>query len=631
MTAPTNSAPTVAQRGSRSPGSATATFRDFARYFALRYWPWYLGGVVTLFVTTSITLYLPQLSKGIINALGRTIAPSPGSHQESVAVPLLGSLRLEDVPWLIVSLGILLTFVRSLSRILIFWPGQKVAYDARSWLVRLFLRMRQSEFARFGLGDLISRMASDVTNLRLMCGFGLLQLANLGFLLGTSLALMLSTDALLTAIALAPISALLFVTYVGMPYISRFSREQQEVLGSLSNRVTEAFANVQTIQVSQASGAFEGLVERENERNLKISIKLLVVRILTFPLIILFSGLAEVLVVYFGGVRVISGAMTVGDILAFNVYVGLLGFPLGALGIIIAMQQRAVAALARLHDIETSRKEDAEAEQPKVSMPPCDDTLLEFRDVRFAYPVFPVREALHGVSFALQKGERLGLCGPVGSGKSTLFALATRLYDPAPGSIFFCGRDVLTIPYADLRSSMRLMTQTVHLFSDSVRANLCFGSSDAVSDTEIETACRRARIWEDIVGLPHGLDTAIGERGLRLSGGQRQRLALARMLLGGGRVMLLDDIVSAVDTRTERGIIDGLFAMGMPFIITSHRQSTLMLCDRVIYLDGGCIVYEGPYSGMNDSLQAELRRESDTKVTMSQQVLPPGVQAGASV
>ncbi|MGA1296600.1 MAG: ABC transporter ATP-binding protein, partial [Burkholderiaceae bacterium] len=493
-----------------------------------------------------------------------------------------------------------------------FWPGQKVAYDARSWLIRLFLRMRQSAFASFGLGDLISRMSSDVTNLRLMCGFGLLQFANLGFLLGTSLALMLATDVTSTALALAPITALLFVTYIGMPYISRFSRDQQEVLGALSNRVTEAFSNVQIIQVSQATEAFERLVEKENERNLRTSIKLLIVRILTFPFIVLFSGLAEVLLVYFGCMRVISGTMTVGDILAFNVYVGLLGFPLGALGIIIAMQQRAVAALGRLHEIENANKEDFAVGQSRTRVVPESNVLLEFRNVSFSYPVTPRREALRGVSLTLKTGERLGLCGPVGSGKSTLFALATRIYDPEPGSVYYLGQDVVSVPFEDLRRSLRLMTQTVHLFSDSVRANLCFGLEDSVTDSAIEEACRKARIWEDITAFPGGLDTAIGERGVRLSGGQRQRLALARMLLRPGIVMLFDDIVSAVDTRTERGIIDELFHLQRPFIITSHRAATLQLCDRVVYLDAGRVAYEGPYAGMNDSLQASLSLDTQS-------------------
>jgi ATP-binding cassette subfamily B multidrug efflux pump len=595
------------------------SFRSFARYFALRYWIWYLGGLLTLALTTSISLYLPQLSKGIINALGDAVGSNSLSVSQDVAVPLFGELRLGDLPLLIIALGVLLTLVRSMSRLLIFWPGQKIAYDARSWMIRIFLRMRQQEFQKFGLGDLISRMTSDVTHLRLMCGFGLLQLANLVFLLVTALFLMLRTDAVLTAIALAPISCMLAVTYVGMPFISRYSREQQEVLGDLSNRVTEAFSNVQTIQVNLARPAFESLVERENGRNLRTSIKLLYVRTLTFPMMILFSGLAEVLVVYFGGSRVIQGAMTVGDILAFNIYVGLLSFPLGAVGMIIAMQQRAAAALRRLYDIESASREVSEAEKPttnRMGAPSVVESslakssvrqpVLEFRKVTFFYPSRPDQLVLKNVSLTVYSGERLGLCGPVGSGKSTLFALATRLFDPQPGMVFLQGVDVLECPQTLLRRRVRLMTQTVHLFSETVRGNLALGLDASVSEADLVAACRRARVWDDVVMLPHGLDTPIGERGVRLSGGQRQRLALARMFLRSGEVMLLDDVVSAVDLRTERGIIDELFAGKQPFIITSHRASTLERCDRVVYLVDGVVHYEGPFVAMDETLRQGL-------------------------
>jgi ATP-binding cassette subfamily B protein len=591
---------------------------SFARFFAAKYWVWYVAGIATLLATTAISLYLPQLSKGIINSLSSSGVDVGVTSGNVIADPSgqLFQLSLKDVPLLIIALGVLLTIVRSLSRILIFWPGQKVASDARSWLVRIFLQLRQAEFARFGLGDLVSRMSSDVTHLRLMCGFGLLQIANLSFLLCFALYLMLRTDVSLTFIALAPVSGMLVVTFFGMPYISRYSREQQDVLGVLSNRVTESFSNVQTIQINLATDSFERLVERENQRNLGTSLKLLVVRTLTFPFMVLFSGLAEVLVVFYGGAKVISGAMTVGDILAFNIYVGLLGFPLAAVGIIIGLHQRAKAAIRRLSEIESSPSEKplvsvaqgshaAQADQANV-LEPDPLALMEFRNVCFAYPGQTHHAALNEVSFAVRHGERIGLCGPVGSGKSTLFSLATRLYDPRPGQIFLRGRDVCDIPFEQLRREVRCMPQTVHLFSDSIRENLVFGLQSPKSDKELEAVCRQAEIWEDITSFHGQLEIPIGERGVRLSGGQRQRLALARMLLRPGAVMLLDDVVSAVDTRTERAILDALFALNTTFVITSHRPETLERCDRVVYLDGGVLVFDGPFSKLKGELRSQL-------------------------
>lgn len=578
------------------------SFWSFARFFAAPYLYWYVAGVVALFATTAISLWLPQVSKQVINALG---------EQSQTMIAAAGSSSsIENAPILIIVFGLTLTLVRSLSRILIFWPGQKVASDARSWVMRQFIRIRHQQIIETGLGDLISRMSNDVTHLRLMCGFGLLQLANLLFLLGFALFLMLKTDVTLTFLALAPISAMLVVTYIGMPFMTKYSREQNEIMGTLTNKVTESFVNVQGIQIHVARPAFEARIELENQKLQRSSIRLMAVRTFTFPFMILFSGIAEVLVIFYGGFKVINGAMTVGDIMAFNVYVGLLGFPLAAVGIIASLMQRARTALDRLHEVESSPKEEFDVDAqfvpsrhlPQGSAKPH----LEFRDVRFVYPSRPDSRVLAGVSFALGHQEHIGICGPVGSGKSTLLSLAARLYDPARGQIFLNGQDVCDLEPQELRARIRLMPQTVHLFSDSIRNNLGFGIQPTPSDEVLQEICKRAQVWSDILALPKGLDTEIGERGVRLSGGQRQRLALARLLLHDADVYLLDDIVSAVDTRTESAILEELFNLPKPFIVVSHRPVTLARCDRIVYLRDGIIEYNGPYAKMDAQLIANL-------------------------
>ncbi len=598
------------------------SFWSFARFFAAPYLYWYLAGVIALFATTAISLWLPQVSKQVINALGEQ-AQSVHSVSAAGGNASITTTSIENAPLLIIVFGLTLTLVRSLSRILIFWPGQKVASDARSWVMRQFIRIRHQQIIEAGLGDLISRMSNDVTHLRLMCGFGLLQLANLIFLLGFALVLMLKTDVILTVLALAPISVMLVVTYIGMPFMTRYSREQQEIMGLLTNKVTESFVNVQGIQIHVARPAFEARIERENQKLLRSSIKLMAVRNFTFPFMILFSGIAEVLVLFYGGFKVIQGGMTVGDIMTFNVYVGLLGFPLAAVGIIASLMQRARTALDRLHEVESSPKEEFDVDAqfvwqpsagPRGSIDTTDtkDTrpLIEFRNTRFVYPGRPDSQVLRGVSFALGKAEHVGICGPVGSGKSTLLSLAARIYDPTPGQVFLNGQDVCEIEPQELRARIRLMPQTVHLFSDSIRSNLGFGIQPDPSENDLIAVCKRAQIWSDIQALPNGLDTEIGERGVRLSGGQRQRLALARLLLHEADVYLLDDVVSAVDTRTEAAILEELFRLPNPFLVVSHRPVTLSRCDRIVYLRDGIIEYDGPYSKMDPRLIANLGDDS---------------------
>lgn len=575
----------------------TGTVGTYIRHFAFPYWVWYVSGTLALAGTTAISLWIPQLSKDVINAI------------ESAEVR--GDLG--ETALLIIGLGVLLILCRSLSRILIFWPGQKVAADTRSWMIRQFLRLRQHHLIESGVGDLISRMSNDVVHLRLMCGFGLLQILNMTFMLGFALFLMLQTNVLLTVLALLPVSVMLVVTLFGMPFMARFSRQQQAVMGVLTSRVTEAFSHVQTVQTHNAFTSFAERIESENQKQLNVSIKLLAIRTVMFPLMIFFTGLSEVIVIFVGGSQVLSGEMTVGDILTFNVYVSLLSWPLAAVGILFSILQRAGTALERLAVVEQAPKEDFEVDD-SVSMtrslnPDRSLPLLEIRKLSFSYPGREETLALQELSFAMKSGEHVGLCGAVGSGKTTLLSLLTRVYDPPEQTILLEGRDVCQIPFKELRSRIRHVGQIVHLFSDSVRNNLCFGLDPEPSDKMIELALRRAQVWEDIMALPRKLETEIGEGGVRLSGGQKQRLALARMFLRPDGIWLLDDVLSAVDTRTEAALLDELFSLEVPFLISSHRDTTLSRCDRVILLDHGRIRRIGSF----DELRTEIEDSDDNR------------------
>lgn len=582
--------------------------RSFVRHFARPYLIWYVAGTVALAATTMISLWIPQLSKQIVDSLNQLSFESKHQHTASI----------------IIALGFTLVAARTLSRVLLFWPGQKVAADTRSWIVRRFLRLKQDYLVHAGMGDLISRLSNDVVHLRLMCGFGLLQLLNMVFMLAFSVTLMWRTDPLLTVLALAPISAMLLVTYVAMPAMARYSREQQDVMGKLTNKVTESFVHVQTVQTHVAFESFERRIESENQENFRVSIKLLLLRTLTFPLMMLFSGLSEVIVLFVGGHKAISGAMSVGDILTFNIYVGILSWPLAAVGILISIVQRAGTALQRLKDVELAPQEDMEIDAEVPGSAPGDVVgesarraapagvpVLDVRDLSYAYPQQDRSErlALQQITFQLKPGERLGVCGPVGAGKSTLFSLITQVYEPPMGAIFLHGVELYDWGPQQLRRQVRHLGQSVHLFSDTVRQNLTFGLSPEPPEEALRAVCANAQVWSDICALPNGLETQIGERGVRLSGGQKQRLAIARMLLRPAGLFLFDDVLSAVDTRTEAALLDVFFALDAAFIISSHRESTLLRCDRVLYLENGRMTYLGaPYPGIGNGL---LREQSD--------------------
>jgi len=555
----------------------------FGKRYGWPQWRWYLAGFAALASTNWITLEIPQLAKEIVNVL------AAGPEMESASATSFGGLR--EVALLIIGLGVFQIVIRSLSRILIFWPGRTIEMQSKSDLFAKCLTLPQTFLMRFGMGDMISRLANDVGQLRVFFAFGLLQVANLAFLLVFTITRMASVHPGLTAAAIAPLALMLVVTRFAMPRMQKYSRQNQEAIGRLTNRVTEAFVNAHVIQVNAAEEAFVSRADRENAEVFTTNMKLVVVRNVIFPLMNCLAGLAQLAVLFYGGYEVMQGRLTVGDIMAFNVYIGFLGFPLTAVGMIIAMYQRAQTAVKRTWEIDLAPAESARPQgvSPATTASAQRIPLLEVRSLTFRWKT-DAAPVLENISFTMFDGEKIGIYGPIGSGKTTLFNLVTRVFDPPPGTVFWRGRDVLEIPPAEIRGEIGYAQQTVHLFSDSVRANLSYGLPPARrSDTHLRNAAQQAEILADIERFEAGWETQIGEKGIRLSGGQKQRLALARMLARDSRLLILDDVMSAVDHETETRLSQTFHGLGVAMLVATHRPSILTGCDRVIALDAGRI------------------------------------------
>ncbi len=570
------------------------TFGTYTRRYVLPLWPWYLGGMVLLAIVNSINLYIPQFAKEIINRF-----TSGASLDETSTIALS-----------IVGLGFLLILTRTLSRILIFWPGRKIETETKYDLFAKLLQLPEDFFTKFGLGDLISRLSNDTGQLRAFFAFGMLQILNVLFLCVMTLWMMAKTNLLLTVLTVAPLLLMLVITRFAMPRMQESSREQQKAVGELTSHVTESFVNVHVIQANSAEGSFINKVAQSNHLVYDTNIRILWIRTMIFPLMSCLAGFSQLAVLLYGGFLVSQNQLTVGDILAFNVYIGLLTFPLTAMGIIIAVYQRAKTALERLTAIDSAAiegpREGVVSVSASTSTPP---TLLEVRDLNFAYPDRP--PSLQGINLTLTAGKVIGIFGKVGSGKTTLFHLMTRLYDPEPGRISFKGRDILSIDPRSLRASMGYALQGVHLFSASLKENLAFGLDPAPSLDELTKAAQAASIMDDINAFAQGWDTEIGEKGVRLSGGQKQRLALARLILRKPEVLLLDDVLSAVDHVTEQTILKNLFNLKIPMILASHRPSTLRRCDEVIVLGAGKVLDRGDFTSISATF-SELSRDQQT-------------------
>jgi ATP-binding cassette subfamily B protein len=563
------------------------TFSSYSRRFVRPLWGWYAGGFLLLAAVNLVNLEIPQLAKGIINKLA---AGADVSGTEGTALAIVG-------------LGFLMIVIRGLSRIVIFWPGRVLETRTKSTLFDKTLRLTQEFYLRHGMGDLISRLANDVGQLRAFFAFGLLQLLNVAFLLIFTIYQMASVHGTLTLLALLPLVAMLAITRVSMPKMHHQSRANQMAIGSLTNRVTEAFVNVHVLQANAAQPSFLERASKENEEVYATNVKLVMIRTLIFPLMTCLSGLSQLVVLFYGGHEVIAGRLTVGDILAFNVYIALLSFPLTAMGMILAMYQRARTALERIGEIdeaqdEAARPECAVAAGSRAGASP--HPLLEVRGLAFRYPSAKAGDAprfgLEGIDLALAPGRRIGLFGKVGAGKSTLFNVLTRLYDPPPGTVFLDGQDILALDPPALRRRIGYALQSVHLFSDTIRANLAFGLPEVPPEPRLRAAAAGAQILPEIEAFRDGWDTQIGEKGVRLSGGQKQRLALARLFVRDLPVLLLDDVLSAVDHTTERRLVDYIHSLGCALIIASHRGSALKDCDEILVLSEGRIVDRGPYS-----------------------------------
>ncbi|MBC7658465.1 MAG: ABC transporter ATP-binding protein [Chitinophagaceae bacterium] len=571
--------------------------RRFAKLFVFELWPWYLGGAACLAVTNMISLEIPQLAKSIVNHLHEGLTTADGDQLPKLALAIMG-------------LGLAQIFVRSSSRILIFWPGRKLEASSKSYIFRRVMRLPQYFFDRFGMGDLISRFSNDLGQLRIFFAFGVLQILNLIFISAFTLYQMLKVHKYLTLSALAPIILMLIITRIIMPRMQAFTRKNQEAVGLLTNRVTETFTNIHVIQTNASERSFLKLIAEENEKVYATDMKVLLLRTLFFPLMTALTGLSQLIVLFYGGYLVTQGLISIGDILAFNIYLSYLAFPLTSIGIIIAVYQRSKTALERIEPFFTSDLEHAR--QDSAGALASSALQVEIKNLSFTYPGTE-HSVLNEFNLSIHVGEMLGVCGAVGSGKSTLFSILTRLYDPPAGTVFLDGKDILTEDPQDLRDKIAYALQKVHLFSATLKENLSFGLKATPSPEALTAAARSAQILKEIEGFPEQWETQIGEKGLRLSGGQKQRLALARVFMRRPKLLLLDDVLSAVDNLTEARLIQEFRRLNCTMIINSHRGSVLDLCDRVLYLKDGRIFDQGPFPeliGRHPELQEEIHEQA---------------------
>ncbi len=564
--------------------------------------PYYALGLVMLFITNYAVVRIPTLIGDSLTILGE---PGPTTALQGQAI------AKELVLW-----AVIVVVARTLSRVLFFNPGREVEFRIGLDLFRHLLTLQRPFYMRRKIGELVSIATNDTSAARLLVGFAGLQVANVAFALPLHVYRMWVTDWVLTLWCLAPVA--IGGIYMRQTVRSFYGliRHSQERLARLSDRILESYAGIAT---TRAHVGEEAIARRFDERNLEyLSLLLRISRIRAFSMPALgFSGLvATGIVLWVGGDRVISGYMDIGDMATFTtLLISLVGL-LMSLAWVLAAISRGIVSLGRIDAVMKTPVELPPVVEDRFTLsgPPS----LELRGLTFAYPD-DEEPALSDISISLAPGQTLGIFGRTGAGKTTLINLLARVYTPAPGSVWIDQRDMNGIELDTLRASLAVVPQDPFLFSTTLRENIRLrgersqrgpddeaaqsGVIDSSADPKLDQVLAEACLVDDIKNLPEGLDTVVGERGVMLSGGQRQRTALARALYQRPHLLLLDDVLSAVDQGTEARLVSAIRGLqgardggGAPTtVIVSHRTSVLEHADEIVVLEHGRITERGTH------------------------------------
>ncbi|HEY1010481.1 MAG TPA: ABC transporter ATP-binding protein, partial [Daejeonella sp.] len=437
--------------------------------------------------------------------------------------------------------GIFLFFMRQT----IILMSRHIEYDLKNEIYNHYQRLSMAFYRRNNTGDLMNRVTEDVSRVRMYLGPAIMYTINTLVLFIMIVSFMFSVNAKLALYSLLPLPLLAITIYYVNTMINNRSEKIQEQLSALSSFVQETFSGIRVIKAYVREDDVREKFNTESENYKSQSMALVQVQALFFPLILLLVGLSTIITVYIGGIEVMNGTITSGNIAEFIVYVNQLTFPVMSLGWVTSLIQRAAASQKRINEFLHTEPEIVSAK----AEPAVIQGGIEFKNVSFTYPDTGI-QALKSVSFEVKPGEFLAIIGRTGSGKSTIANLLMRMYDASQGDILIDGKRVQDIDLNSFRQQVGFVPQEVFLFSDSIRNNIAFGIADPDNDS-VENAAKNAVVYHNIQEFEKGFETLIGERGITLSGGQKQRLSIARAIIKEPQILIFDDCLSAVDTKTE--------------------------------------------------------------------------------
>ncbi|HNQ39298.1 MAG: ABC transporter ATP-binding protein/permease [Candidatus Cloacimonas sp.] len=540
-----------------------------------------LGGLVMLILVDLVQLAVPKVMQYAID------------HIQERTIDQQGLLWIALI---IFAFAIAVMVLRFFWRILIIGNSYNIEKSLRQDFYDHLLRLSQNFFNKSKTGDLMAYATNDLNAVRQLFGMGLISAMDIVLMTIASFAFMVSINPRLTLLAVLPMPVIsLTILFFGKKMHRRF-KAVQECFAALSGKVQESISGIRIVKAFCQEKTELKKIDEISQEFVNQNMSLAKIAGVFHPFMGFVISISMIITIYFGGRAAIQGDISIGGFIAFFQYLGMLVWPMIAIGWIVDMYQRGTASLKRLNDIFEVK-------------PEIDDTLADMSikqlegEILFQNLSFRYEEHLplifNDITAGIEAGKTLAVVGPTGCGKTTLIELLVRIYNPPHNSIYVDGYELYKIPLSILRRDMVLVPQDIFLFSESIADNIRLGKPDA-SDEEVFEAARIAQVYDEIMEFEHQFGTIVGERGLTLSGGQKQRVAIARALLTNPRILILDDALSAVDTKTERHILERLIEIrkAKTTIIIAHRISSLRHSDMIIVINNSIIAESGTHQDL---------------------------------
>ena len=553
------------------------------KYFVKYKWRMLLG-ILFIICSNYFGVKMPLFVKTTVDEIMTT------QQIDGLNDALLLSLQIGGF-YMLLSLG--KGFFLFLTRQTIIVTSRYIEFDLKNEIYNQYQRLSFNFYKKNNTGDIMNRISEDVTQVRQYLGPGIMYTINLAVLFTLVISEMIAINAQLTLFVLLPLPLMSIIIYKVSSKMNAMSADVQKQQSFISTLVQESFSGIRVLKAYTQEDHNTAKFDDNTETYKHKQMKLVMINSLFMPTIILLIGLSTILAIYLGGLMTYTGELTLGEILAFIIFVNMLTWPFASVGWVTSIIQRASASQERINEFLHEEPEIINVNYDEFNF----QGKIEFKDVSYTYPNSGIK-ALDKVSFIVNKGETLGIVGSTGSGKTTILNLLMRQFDPDSGVILVDGIDLKEINLDFLRNQSAVIPQEVFLFSDTIANNIKFGSTDPnISREAIEESTKKSHVYHNIVEFPDGFNTLLGERGVNLSGGQKQRVSIARALLRDPKLLLMDDCFSAVDTETEEIILSNLAKEieHKTAVIVSHRISSLRNANTIIVLDNHQITEKGTH------------------------------------